>query len=47
MSQNVDIGPSLRHGTLCLNVFYKCVKCYGWEMNLEGYSLVHKIEVKK
>ena len=37
----------LRHDSLHINVFYKYVKFYGWEMNVKRDISVQKIKVKK
>ena len=33
-------------GSLRVNGFYKCMKFYGWEINIKGDILVQKIKVK-
>ena len=37
----------MRHGSLHLNVLYKHVKSWVWEMNTKRDILVQKIKVKK
>ena len=36
---------NLRHGSLHMNVFYKYVQFYVWEINIKGDTLVQKIKV--
>ena len=38
---------NLRQGSLHINVFYKYVKSYDWEMNIKRDISVQKIKVKK
>ena len=38
---------NMRHGSLQMNVFSRCVKFHTWEMIIKGDILVQKIKVKK